>query len=113
MLGFSQNIIVAYLIFVTLHATWTHCNFAAQCQMARAVCGDAADITTGITLPRKRRSIRTSPFIFRGSTSFSEPIIFPKSGRQRYGLDAEEIPRGFIRQTYEPFIKKKRRMLKV
>ena len=28
MLGFSQSIIVAYLIFVTLHATWTHCNFS-------------------------------------------------------------------------------------
>ena len=27
MLGFSQSIILAYLIFVTLHATWTHCNF--------------------------------------------------------------------------------------
>jgi sterol desaturase/sphingolipid hydroxylase (fatty acid hydroxylase superfamily) len=27
MLGFSQSIIFAYLIFVTLHATWTHCNF--------------------------------------------------------------------------------------
>src|SRR5262245_21566136 len=24
---FSQNMIVAYLLFVTLHATWTHCNF--------------------------------------------------------------------------------------
>ena len=27
MFGFSQTIILAYLIFVTLHATWTHCNF--------------------------------------------------------------------------------------
>ena len=27
MFGFSQWIIFAYLIFVTLHATWTHCNF--------------------------------------------------------------------------------------
>ena len=27
MLGFSQSIIFAYLIFVTLHATWSHCNF--------------------------------------------------------------------------------------
>src|SRR5262249_56149671 len=27
MLGFSQSIMLAYLIFVTLHATWTHCNF--------------------------------------------------------------------------------------
>jgi len=27
MLGFSQSIILAYLIFVTIHATWTHCNF--------------------------------------------------------------------------------------
>src|SRR2546425_2745198 len=27
MLGFSQSIILAYLVFVTLHATWTHCNF--------------------------------------------------------------------------------------
>src|SRR5258707_14312170 len=27
MLGFSKSITFAYLIFVTLHATWVHCNF--------------------------------------------------------------------------------------
>src|SRR5258708_2061294 len=27
MFGFSHEIVLAYLIFVTLHATWTHCNF--------------------------------------------------------------------------------------
>ena len=27
MFVFSQNIIVAYLLFVTIHATWAHCNF--------------------------------------------------------------------------------------
>src|SRR5260370_34382954 len=28
MLGFSQSLILAYLIFVTIHATWTHFNFS-------------------------------------------------------------------------------------
>ncbi len=28
MIGFSQSIILAYLIFVTIQATWSHCNFA-------------------------------------------------------------------------------------
>ena len=41
MFGFSQSIIFAYLIFVTLHATWTHCNFGPECEMARKVSGDA------------------------------------------------------------------------
>ena len=27
MLVFSHNMLVAYLFFVNLHATWTHCNF--------------------------------------------------------------------------------------
>jgi sterol desaturase/sphingolipid hydroxylase (fatty acid hydroxylase superfamily) len=26
MLAFSQTVILVYLVFVTLHATWTHCN---------------------------------------------------------------------------------------
>jgi sterol desaturase/sphingolipid hydroxylase (fatty acid hydroxylase superfamily) len=38
---------------------------------------------------------------------------FPEEWPAVYGLDAEEIPKGFIRQTYEPFIKKNRRVLKV
>ena len=27
LLGFSQSVIAGYLVFVTLHATWAHCNF--------------------------------------------------------------------------------------
>jgi hypothetical protein len=27
MFAFSQSIIVAYLLFVTIHATWAHTNF--------------------------------------------------------------------------------------
>src|SRR5579862_4368575 len=27
LLGFSQSVVAGYLVFVTLHATWTHCNF--------------------------------------------------------------------------------------
>jgi len=41
MIGFSQTIILAYLVFVTLHATWTHCNFRPKRQMARKISGHA------------------------------------------------------------------------
>src|SRR5258708_13748763 len=37
MLGFSQSIILAYLIFVTLHATWTHCNFGPNAKWLEKV----------------------------------------------------------------------------
>ena len=42
MLAFSQAIILAYLVFVTLHATWTHCNFGPNVKWLEPFPGHAA-----------------------------------------------------------------------
>jgi sterol desaturase/sphingolipid hydroxylase (fatty acid hydroxylase superfamily) len=112
MLGFSQNIIVAYLIFVTLHATWTHCNFRPNAKWLEQILvmpryhhwhhssqGEAIDKNFAIHFPWIDRLFGT--------------YYFPTAWPELYGLDAENIPRGFIRQTYEPFLKKNTRTLKI
>jgi sterol desaturase/sphingolipid hydroxylase (fatty acid hydroxylase superfamily) len=112
MLGFSQNIILAYLVFVTLHATWTHCNFRPNIKWLERF----------LVMPRYHHWHHSSqqeaidknfaihfPWIDKLLGTYYCPAQWP----QHYGLDAEEIPRGFIRQTYEPFIKKNVRTLKV
>jgi sterol desaturase/sphingolipid hydroxylase (fatty acid hydroxylase superfamily) len=112
MLGFSQNIILAYLVFVTLHATWTHCNFRPNIKWLERF----------LVMPRYHHWHHSSqqealdknfaihfPWIDKLLGTYYCPSEWP----QHYGLDSEEIPRGFIRQTYEPFIKKNVRTLKV
>src|SRR5260370_42261790 len=80
MFGFSQSIILAYLIFVSLHATWTHCNFGPNARWLEKfwLCHD---IIIGIIPPKKRASIRTSPFIFRGLINFLELTTILMCGR--------------------------------
>ena len=108
MLGFSQTIILAYLIFVTLHATWTHCNFRPNARWLEPY----------LVMPRYHHWHHSSqkeaidknfaihfPWIDRLFGTYYFPAEWPVA----YGLDAEEIPRGFIRQTYEPFIRKNNR----
>jgi len=112
MLGFSQNIIVAYLIFVTLHATWTHCNFAPNVKWLERY----------VVMPRYHHWHHSSqkealdknfaihfPWIDKLFGTHYLPAEWPTT----YGLDAEEIPRGFIRQTYEPFIRGNVRSLEI
>jgi lathosterol oxidase len=112
MLGFSQNIIVAYLVFVTLHATWTHCNFRPNAKWLEPF----------LVMPRYHHWHHSSqkeaidknfaihfPWIDRLLGTYYFPPEWPAS----YGLDAEEIPTGFIKQTYLPFLKKNARALEV
>jgi sterol desaturase/sphingolipid hydroxylase (fatty acid hydroxylase superfamily) len=111
MLGFSQNVIVAYLIFVTLHATWTHCNFRPNARWLEQI----------LVMPRYHHWHHSSqkeaidknfaihfPWIDRLFGTYYFPAQWP----ELYGLDAENVPRGFIRQTYEPFLKGNTRALK-
>ncbi|MBV8143897.1 MAG: sterol desaturase family protein [Gammaproteobacteria bacterium] len=110
MLGFSQNIILAYLVFVTLHATWTHCNFGPGVKWLEPY----------LVLPRYHHWHHSSqkeaidknfaihfPWIDRIFGTHYLPEKWPDT----YGLKAEVIPAGFLRQTYEPFIKKNARVL--
>src|ERR1700738_3722222 len=107
MLGFSQSIIVAYLIFVTLHATWTHCNFGTNAKWLEKF----------LVMPRYHHWQHTSqkegidktfaihfPWIDRIFGTYYYPEEWP----ERYGLDGEEISPSFLGQTIEPFTKRRR-----
>jgi len=106
MLGFSPSIIFAYLIFVTLHATWTHCNFAPNAKWLEKF----------LVMPRYHHWHHTSqkegvdknfaihfPWIDRLFGTYYYPSTWP----EQYGLDGEEIAAGFLRQTIEPFTRRK------
>jgi len=112
MLGFSQNIILAYLVFVTLHATWCHCNFGPSVKW----------LEPWLVMPRYHHWHHSSQKV---AIDKNFAIHFPWIDKlfgthylpatewpSKYGLNGEEIPRGFIRQTYEPFFKKNARTLK-
>jgi len=108
MLGFSQTIILAYLIFVTIHATWTHCNFGPSAKWLEKF----------LVMPRYHHWHHTSqkegidknfaihfPWIDKLFGTYYYPDEWP----EHYGLDGEEIARGFFGQTIEPFTPRKRK----
>ena len=106
LLGFSQSVLAGYLVFVTLHATWTHCNFGPTSEWLEQF----------LVLPRhhhwhhavEREAIDKNyaihfPWIDRIFGTYYSP-----KGRwpQRYGLDGEELSPSFIGQTVRPFVGK-------
>lgn len=107
MLGFSQTIILAYLIFVTLHATWTHCNFGPNAKWLEEF----------LVMPRYHHWHHTSQkegidknfaIHFPWIDKLFGTYFFPETWPERYGLDGEEIAPDFLRQTIDPFTGKKR-----
>jgi sterol desaturase/sphingolipid hydroxylase (fatty acid hydroxylase superfamily) len=107
MLGFSQSIILAYLVFVTLHATWTHCNFGPNAKWLEKF----------LVMPRFHHWHHTSqkeaidknfaihfPWIDKIFGTYYYPETWPEA----YGLAGEEISPTFLGQTIEPFIGKKK-----
>ena len=111
MLGFSQSIILAYLIFVTLHATWVHCNFAPNAKWLEKF----------LIMPRYHHWHHTSqkegidknfaihfPWIDKIFGTYYYPDEWP----EHYGLDGEEISPHFLGQTIEPFLRKPKAALK-
>ena len=112
MLGFSQSIIFAYLIFVTLHATWTHCNFGPNAKWLEKF----------LVMPRYHHWHHTSqkegidknfaihfPWIDKLFGTYYYPDHWP----DRYGLDGEQIAPDFLRQTIDPFIKRPKKASKI
>ncbi len=108
MLGFSQSVILAYLIFVTLHATWTHCNFGPNAKWLEKF----------LVMPRYHHWHHTSqaeaidrnfaihfPWIDRIFGTY----YFPETWPENYGLAGEEISPSFVRQTIDPFMGKKKK----
>lgn len=103
MLGFSQSIIFAYLIFVTLHATWVHCNFAP----------DVKWLEKFLVMPRYHHWHHTSQkegidknFVihFPWIDKLFGTYYFPDKWPEVYGLDGEEISPTFVGQTIDPFL---------
>jgi len=107
MLGFSQSIILAYLIFVTLHATWTHCNFGPNAKWLEKF----------LVMPRYHHWHHTSqkeaidknfaihfPWIDRIFGTYYYPDEWP----EQYGLSGEKLAPGFMGQTIEAFTGRKR-----
>ena len=94
--GFSQSVLAGYLVFVTLHATWTHCNFGPT----------SAWLERFLVLPRhhhwhhavEKEAIDKNyaihfPWIDRlFGTYYSPKDRWP----QRYGLDGEELSSSFV-----------------
>lgn len=104
MIGFSTPIITAYLIFVTLHATWAHCNFRPTVKWLEPY----------LVFPRHHHWHHAStkealdknfaihfPWIDKIFGTFYCPDEWPET----FGLDGEEIPDTFLKQTVEPFFK--------
>jgi sterol desaturase/sphingolipid hydroxylase (fatty acid hydroxylase superfamily) len=106
LLGFSQSVVAGYLVFVTLHATWTHCNFGPT----------SAWLENFLVLPRhhhwhhaiEKEAIDKNyaihfPWIDRiFGTFYSPKERWPES----YGLAGEELSPSFIGQTIRPFVGK-------
>jgi lathosterol oxidase len=109
MLAFSHDMIVAYLLFVALHATWTHCNFGPTLKWLEPY----------LILPRFHHWHHTSqPEAIDKNFAIHFPWIdrifgtyyFPKDEwPHTYGLSNEEIPATFVGQTVHPFTRRKPR----
>jgi lathosterol oxidase len=112
MFGFSQSIILTYLVFVTLHATWTHCNFGPNAKWLERF----------LVMPRYHHWHHTSQkesidknfaIHFPWIDKLFGTYYFPEEWPENYGLAGEEISPSFLGQTIEPFLRKKKSALKV
>jgi len=108
MLIFPHEINVAYLFFVNVHATWTHCNFGPTVKWLEPFLiqgryhhwhhtsqTEALDKNFAIHFPWIDKIFGTH--------------YLPKDGSwpETYGLHNEPIPAGFIAQFFYPFGRKK------
>ena len=104
---FSHDMLVAYLFFVNIHATWAHCNFGPTIKWLEPF----------LIQPRFHHWHHTSqkeaidknfaihfPWIDRLFGTYHYPDHWP----ERYGLDGEEISTSFLRQTVDPFFRPRR-----
>lgn len=103
MFFFPRSIIIAYLVFVTFHATWEHCNFGPTVKWLEPY----------IVLPRFHHWHHTSqaeaidknfavhfPWIDK---IFGTYYLPEDKWPDTYGLNNEKIPEGIVGQTIYPF----------
>lgn len=105
---FSHDMIVAYLLFVTIHATWAHCNFGPTVKWLEPY----------FIQPRFHHWHHTSQ---KESIDRNFAIHFPWVDKlfgtyhlpegdewpEHYGLDSEKIPDTFWGQFFYPFTRRK------
>lgn len=106
MIGFSQSVILAYLIFVTLQATWSHCNFAPSSKWLER-CLVTPRYHHWHHTSQKEGLDRNFAVHFPWIDKIFGTYYYPEEWPERYGLDGEQVSLGFIRQTIEPFTKRK------
>jgi sterol desaturase/sphingolipid hydroxylase (fatty acid hydroxylase superfamily) len=107
MLVFPHNMILAYLFFVNLHATWTHCNFGPTIKWLEPF----------LIQPRFHHWHHTSQ---KEAIDKNFAIHFPWIDKifgthylpkdkwpDTYGLNHEYIPATFWKQTFYPFTRNK------
>ena len=104
MLVFPQDIIVAYLLWVTIHATWAHCNFRPTIKWLEPFLVQPRFHHWHHTAQREAIDKNFAihfPWIDRlfGTYYFPEDGSWPEA----YGLDNEKMPEGFWRQFFYPF----------
>jgi len=108
MLVFPHGMLLAYLFFVNLHATWTHCNFGPTIKWLEPF----------LIQPRYHHWHHTSqpeaidknfaihfPWIDRIFGTYYLPA--DNSWPHTYGLHNEKIPAGFWGQFFYPFTRRK------
>lgn len=100
---FSRDLIVVYLLFVTIHATWTHCNFGPTIKWLEPF----------LIFPRFHHWHHTSqeeaidknfaihfPWVDKLFGTYYYPA---ERWPETYGLHKETLPAGFWAQTFYPF----------
>ena len=104
---FSHNMLVAYLFFVNIHATWAHCNYGPTIKWLEPF----------LVQPRYHHWHHTSqpeaidrnfaihfPWIDR---LFGTYYLPEEKWPDHYGLHNEVMPAGFWRQTFYPLTRSK------
>lgn len=105
MLVFSHEIMLAYLVFVSIHATLVHCNFGPSVKWLEPY----------LAMPRYHHWHHSSqPEAIDKNFAIHFPWIdrlfgtqyYPAHWPEKYGLAGEDIPPGFLRQTLSPFLRR-------
>ena len=107
MIAFSQSIILAYLIFVTLQATWSHCNFSPSPRWL-AKCLVTPKYHHWHHASQKEGLDKNFAIHFPWIDKIFGTYHYPDEWPRGYGLQAEQISPGFVRQIIEPFTWRKR-----
>jgi lathosterol oxidase len=103
MLVFPRNMVLAYLFFVNLHATWTHCNFGPTIKWLEPFLIQPRfhhwHHTSQVEAIDKNFAIHF-PWIDR---MFGTHYLPEDKWPETYGLHNEKMPAGFWAQTFYPF----------